>query len=688
MQTRAVLATLLVAVALLAGATSGAAGASGGSGGSDITQTTTLSLTPDAPGSVSATVSYDLPDNVTALTVTVPSSDRVTGANGFSRVSGDSYRWDGDTAAPSITLRESANRTFTGARALADRGVAGNGTATANATTIPPSTNAAVSTDTGYSFVDAGSWAIVPVPQFGSHWSWRGGGHVGLSRKTAVNGSGVAGSAMAYLGPYEEYDRRAHGQTFRLIVPAAAAKSMTESPNAVLSSLAEASGLLTVGQRDAVVREFAAPTTVNWGPAGLEYGGSDAWVRADSRLDAPEDVWLHEYVHTRQSYDASNATRWTTEATAEYYAGLLSLEEGNVTYDAFRRYLSRGGDAPYASAVLSDPETWRGPANYLKGALVVATLDRRIRLDSNRTRTFADVLAQMNADRGSVSRAEFLAAVAAAGGSDARNAAERYAGSSDAPRTFSDAAYRRAFGTTPPRLAYSFPSDAFAVRGPWRNASVLPGATLAVGETLAVNATVRNGGSDDGVYAATLYRNRSVVAATNGTVRSGGTAAVALTEPLDAPGNYTLVAGDHRLSVRVVRPAATTVQNVTVSPRSVNASAPVTVSVTAANPTSRPANGTYALTVDGTRRGSWSPHLPANATATGTFTLTFASGGTHTVTVGNESATVRVTGGSSTLPSLPDGSSVPSPGFGPLVALVGALAALGFVARRRGGRRD
>lgn len=704
MRTRALTLALLLVCAPVAGAGVGADAAQA-SHTSTITQTTTLSLTPETAGEIAATVRYDLPESVTALSVTAPSSQRVAAASGFTRADGNRYEWDGETESPSLTLRVPANRTFTGSRALdavrvRDGGVTLTGPHSARTGSVvnapgPDATESTAGRDGGdrsraadtadgaasregaYSFVDTGAWAITPIPQFGTHWSWRGVEHVGLERRTAVDGSGVAGTAMAYLGPHETYERRAHGQRLRLVVPAAA--SLRESPESVLDALADASGAMTGGARDAEVRVVAAPTSVNWGPSGLEYGGSDAWVRADSRLDVPENVWLHEYVHTRQAYTPTNATKWTLEGGAEYYAGLLTFQQGRVTYEEFRSYLARGTRDPSAGAVLAEPTTWRGLANYLKGALVVGTLDRRIRTATDAEHSFDAVLARLNADDDRVTQAEILDAVAAAGDDATRDAAARYTETDAVPEAWSYAAHEWAFGESPPRMAFALDGDALAAHGPWRNASldVATGTTtLATGETLDLNATVTNHGEHAGAYEATLRRNGTVVAEAGGRLDGGASTRVSLDATLTEADDYVLDLGYREIEIEVARPATPVVRSLSVNRSAVNASQPVEVTVAVANPSSHPANATYAITVDGRRTGMWTPYLAPNESVTGTFTVTFDSGGTHTVRVGERNATVEVSGG----------GPVPGvPGFGPVTGALGVLLGivLAVAARRQ-----
>ncbi|GGM67522.1 hypothetical protein J2752_000029 [Halarchaeum rubridurum] len=726
----------LVAVVLLAACAPAGVGVAGAAGDDGvITRTTTFSLTPETPGEVDATVAYDVPDPVTGLTVSLPSEGTavtVTDTDGFAATADGGYRWDGETARPTLTLAVDANRTRTrldAREASAARSATASaasasdaGATTAEPPTVEPTAaDGADASSAGYTFVDTGSWALVPVPRVGTQWRWRGG-DVTLDRETRVDGAGVAGENVVYLGPSETYERRAAGQSLRLVVPAAA--SLRESPGEILGALVSASRTLAVGERDPTVRLFAAPTGVRWATEGLEYGGSDAWVRADARLDVAADVWVHEYVHTRQAFETTTGTRWLTEASAEYYAAYLALADERIGYDAFRSHLARGTRASVADAVLAEPSTWVASADYRKGALVVGALDRRIQLATDGTRSFADVFARLN-DAGTVTETDFLDAVASVGGDDVRDAAARYTRTEAVPETWSAADYRRAFGTTPSRITYALGDDGYAVAGPWRNATAGSVPTLAVGETLTVRATVRNAGDRAGAYEVAIRRNASggtggdasggtsggpsadgtnddastdgeVLDAAGGTLDPGATASVSVSAAARDAGDYVVELGPRAVPVRVVRPTEPRVVDVSANRTRAGAGEPVGVRATVENPTAVPANATYDVAIDGERRTTWTPHLVANETRTATFVVTFPDAGTHTVTVADRTVSVAVAAGDGTgsetggvgdgtggVGDEHDGSGAGTTGGAPGFGLGVALAALLLVGARR-----
>ncbi|MFB6096675.1 MAG: hypothetical protein ABEJ74_04740 [Haloferacaceae archaeon] len=603
-----------------------------------------LSLTPDRPGEIRTTLAYDLPDGVRELNVTLPRDATVDHTDGFAGTDERHYAWDGETPSPTIVFDYRVNRTYGGSRAAPDAierppDAIADGASTGDAAATgrngePRAANGI--TGEGYSFVDAGSWAIAPVPPVSVAWSYVGTEPVGLEKSVSVDGEGATGGEMAYLGPMREYTADANGQHFRLVVPAAA--SMAASPETVLAALGQASGTLAVGARDEEVFYVAAPESVDWGPRGLEYGGSDAWVRADARLDEPTNVWLHEYVHTRQDYKPTTATAWTTEGMADYYAALLSLRQGRIDFRAFSDHLERGTRDAYADAVLADPGTWRRGANYLKGALVYGATDRQIRLAGDRS---ADaVFARLNADSDRVTQAEFLDAVAAAGSSQTGEFAREYTETRGTPELWSRREHVRAFPEERP-IAYEYESATYRATGPFRNRSVDPDATMVTGETLRVDLPVRNDGTAATTYEVLVRHDGSVVARRSGSLAADADATVSIAAPLAEPGTYTLVAGVHAVPFRVEPPAGVEVTGLSLSAATAEPGEQVTARVTVRNPAARPASGTVTV-VAGEVRTERRVALDAGATETVTVPVAFDAAGPHVVRVGNRTATVTV----------------------------------------------
>ncbi|MEE6210263.1 CARDB domain-containing protein [Salarchaeum sp. III] len=668
-------ATVLVAVLFLAAVAPAAGGVAGAAGSattasdvaaaqstSELVRTTTLRLTPDDSGAVAAVVEYDTPSNLASLDVRA-GTGTVVSTDGFTETE-NGLQWDNETATPSFTLSVEVNQTISGSRALPED---------VHAT---PDADAAQESG-GYSFVDVGEWAILPVPQFSSQWTSYGS--VTLSSSVAVAGEGAVGGNIAYLGPERTYTASENGQEFRLVVPAAA--SLAESPDDILASLTSASDSLQVGARDERVMTIAAPTSVDWGPAGLEYGGSDSWVLADSRLDTAGNVWLHEYVHTRQDFSTTSATQWVTEATAEYYGALLTLQQGRIGFDAFAEHLQRGTRSPYASAVLADPGTWTyNYANYVKGPLVYGNVDRVIRLASDGEHTAEDVLGRLNVDTdGTVTQSEFLAAIAAAGSDDVASYARRYTETRAVPDMWGREAHAEAFESATARLVASVPSDGVRVTGPYRNTTTGSVPTLVTGETTAVSVDVTNEGGADGSFTAALLRSGRALDTTDLSVAPGETATATVSATFDEAGQYTLTYGYETRTIRVREPASPNA-TVEVDATTVAPGDAVRVSLEASNPADYPANGTYPVVVDGETVETWTAALGPAETASFETTVTLDEPGAHTVRVGDRTFTVTVEETATTAAPSSTGST---PGFGVTATVVSALLAALVASRRR-----
>ncbi|WP_418286092.1 hypothetical protein [Halorubrum sp. DTA46] len=643
-----------------------------------------LSLTDD-PGTVGVTTRAEIPDRVTELEVTLYSAtDAPIDAEGFERVDdadrdGSVWAWDGRTDSPSLTYAMAANDTVEN-----DDGgpIAAGGT---------------------YRFVDAGEWALVQTPRTAAAWSYTGrfSGQVRLERETVVDGEGVASQSMAFLGPYEE---RVHEDRYRLIIPETA--DLTVDPDAVFSAFEGAETALGSDPAGGAVFAVAAPTgDVSWGVRGLQTGDADLWVRDGEPVDSADDVWTHEYVHTRQSYRAEASGAWFTEGSATYYAALFALDRGDVDFDDFERTLARGEREPGASAVLADPSTWSGNAEYVKGALVAAELDRRIRLASDGSASLATVLRELNDAPEPIANRDVLGAVesAAASGGDedaaaeVRATAERLTSTSQTPTTWDRAAHAEAFGETPARIGYGLDADGVQATGAFRNRSVeRDPVELVANETLALSVGVSNTGGSTGSYDLTLRVDGESVAERNGTVEPGGETAVRFERAFREPGEHEVRVGSETLSVVVTEPAPVLVRGVTADRDAVEAGESVRVTATVGNDAAIPAEGVVEFVADGAVLATERVRLDATAETTVSRDLALdASGGSGPVTVrvvgpvDEASATVDVAGGVP-LGGVTDGEV---PGFGPATALVAVLSALAVLASgvpsvRNGRRRE
>ena len=135
-----------------------------------------------------------------------------------------------------------------------------------------------------------------------------------------------------------------------------------------------------------------------------KYGSTSIYVDASSDPDSPDNVFFHEYVHTRQEYTLEEDMHWFTEASATYYAALLEQRQNSEvdSEDALRSLESWS----FPDSMLSRPDDWESQrVPYEKGSRVLATLDTKIRASSDSK--LLTVFRWMNAQDDSVSYEEF-----------------------------------------------------------------------------------------------------------------------------------------------------------------------------------------------------------------------------------------------------------------------------------------
>jgi hypothetical protein len=660
------------------------AGAGAGAGRGSATAATVgtinvthrLFLTPDEPGEIRVRTEFAVPENVASLTAFLDEGATIVDTAGLTATGNRSVEWDGDTSRATVTYDRPANET---GRKAGPEGAGGD-----------------------LLLADTGDWAIVERPSVGLEYRYRGS--VSVTRTATVDGSGVVGTALAYLGPYDVEKRSAHRQTFRLVVPRAAA--LAEPRADILVAVGYASDALRVGDRDRSVLLLAAPTTVEWGVEGLQAGDADLYVTADERLDRPDSTWLHEYVHTRQHFDLGSDLRWFQEASATYYAALLTLEENRIGFGDFRNLLDRGTAHRYREVVLSRRATWVRGGAYYKGALVAGELDRLLRRASGGAATLQTVVGRMNGEPDFDGDA-LLSAIERHGG-DLRTAADRYTTTRATPSPWSVSEHQATFGQLPARIEVALPArsnaTAWHVDGPYRN-EPLPAADrrLVTGESLTVAVPVTNAGGTAGEYVFAVRLGDRSVASRSGTVESGRTRRERVRlQPTTAGVHDLSVAGD-AVGITVVEPAPLGVDGIAVNRTAVDRGAAIRATANVRNDASLPGETDLSITVDGRPVESRTVRLvPGERTAVSTV-LRFEEPGTYRVAAGNESVPVTVEPGPTTPttattaadggadPTIDPGTD-PAPtsttdaggaGFGLPVALL-AVAILAGLAGRRG----
>ena len=487
----------------------------------ELRLTTTLDRTPEQVGEITATVTAEIPSQFRELTLQLPADARVVATRGFTRAADGSVAWDGNSNPATVTYRTDAT-----VRSGADQPGA-EGT---------------------YRFADTANWSLIRIPSVGDIGGRIVGDEPEIVRETEIDGPGVAGDQIAFLGEYDRRTRTAHGQTFQLVVPDAA--KLDAEPREIFASVTDASDRLRVGDRDDRVLMIAAPTgEIEWAVRGIQTGDSDFWVRADEPLDTPANNWVHEYVHTRQAYTAAEDARWLTEATATYYAALLTLESDRVGFDRFKRLLAQGEAEPQASAVMTDPNTWENFANYRKGALVVGELDRQIRVATDGKATLDTLMRAINSHEGELTAAAVGGYIEAIAGEETAGAATAATTANTVDPMWSRDSHTAAFGAEPARFAFRFADKAPIVRN--GGGQPLPESgnlTIGVNETVTIGVTVENVGGTVGDYEFP-FRVGDTSATRTGRLEPGETVTHRFDRRFTDPGSYRIDVGGETVHI-------------------------------------------------------------------------------------------------------------------------------------------
>ncbi len=364
-----------------------------------VVQTVTYRRTPNATGTIRATQRYRVRGNVSSLVVYNYSHGRVVNATGFGERENGRWRWDRETSEPSVTLRVAVNRSsrqFSGLR-----------------------------------WVDVGNWSLAnPRTDFAyrdadrEEWvySWQETPRVDQRSRVRSDDTGFAGPAVVYLGEYDSFTTNATNQTVRLVRPADA--DMATDPDRVLEVLSTASRQLRVGARDDVVNAFAGPTPLRYGgtTANAQGAAQDFWVSASAGAGGPPNTWIHEYVHTRQSFVLGPEMTWFREASAHYYAGVLSLRTAPSRADEFEQFIGTLRSDRGSNATLTEQSSWSTTyVPYAKGARALAALDGRIRNATDGNRTLQHVFGRLNEHDGLVTYDVFASAVGNVSGESQRD---------------------------------------------------------------------------------------------------------------------------------------------------------------------------------------------------------------------------------------------------------------------------
>ena len=626
-------------------------------------------LTPNEAGQIDVQWQFEIPDSVVNMTVRKPDAATDIEVSGFIE-NQDSFVWEDSaqtTATPSVTFTFQANET---------------------------------TEDGAMKYADTGDWALIKRPPIASlsRYYYRGT-EPSITRTNVTAGEGVVANAMVYMGEYEMTTRSEHGQQFRLVVPEAA--TPTADSTDIFDSVTAASDTLRVGDRDETVTMFAAPTTVPWGVAGLQRGDNAFYTVANLSVDDPNNTWIHEYVHTRQDFTTRDSTRWFIEASAEYYAAQLTLQQGRIDFDSFSDSLSLGADRRYDDVVLANPDSWHDSADYEKGGLAAGELDRRIRLASEKSNSLQTTFQQLNSYDSSITigQQRFISAIETAGGTTVGDTARQFTETTEGPEMWSQRQHDDAFSALPAQFSYTFPavgSSGLQVRGPYRNGTASSN-RLVTGETLVADIAVENVGGTRGSYNLTIARDGVPIVNRTGTAAAGEVVTETVAVDFTTAGTYRFSTGTDSLRVHVEKPATVSVADVFTNRTTIEGSGAVRVTAVVTNGDDRPGTGVVAIQQGDTTLIERDVSLDSGEATDIVATATLSELGTTVFSAGNKSVDVTVEEVSTPTPkevttgdseqntdnqnSDDDTAGSSGPGFGVVGALV-AIVALLVVAHR------
>jgi hypothetical protein len=335
-----------------------------GSSDTVVEQRFTYEFTPSRDGTFDVTMSFETTQDLRDLCINVPEHYDVVSRDGFE--SGGSYYhcpyyWDGNSSLPEITFR-------------------------VNSTTQDSSTT---------EYFEGETWGLTSFYSWNQYRvegdvDWRSVDDPSDPRtetNRVVSNEGVAGDSMTYFGAADVTEWAVNDERFRLVLP----EGVSVDRDAIRGSLSMSARSLDIGGRSDSVTIFATRDPIR---SGGRARSDSAWVHEDMRVHDVNNVWVHEYVHTRQEWSPATEIEWLTEGSAEYYAALAAYRQESASFAAFHSHVSQKEDA---SVVLSNGRAAEDTgAEYTKGSRVVAALDRKIRVATDGNRTFEDVLYLVN----------------------------------------------------------------------------------------------------------------------------------------------------------------------------------------------------------------------------------------------------------------------------------------------------
>lgn len=238
---------------------------------------------------------------------------------------------------------------------------------------------------------DGYRWALVSTRQFVRI------GYFPTTNRFEFRGAGprtAATETFTYYGNPQVEQRSRNGFTVRVV--AREGSRFASNPDALFETAFRSREALDIGARNPGLTIFARPESRAF--AVGRGGGDSIWV--SSQLDNPVPTTAHEFVHTRQRFNsprnATERTRWLTEATADYLGSRIAYRRCAIG-GGYEEFVRRNTVDDHENARLTRPETWEGRgAPYDKGGRVLAALDVRVREATDGQATLVDIVRRLN----------------------------------------------------------------------------------------------------------------------------------------------------------------------------------------------------------------------------------------------------------------------------------------------------
>lgn len=325
--------------------------------------TATFTVTPHTHSSAHAEprryrgqLTYHVPPNTSNFTLTVtrtPANATVIPSTGFTQTAPTEYRWTGNTTTPTLAI------TFT-----ADH-------------------------PTGREPVRGPSWAVATKPGITHTVSQAGTRYCGGLNSALVNtsvttpgGWNVSTSPRKLLltqsGQTTVTRTLTNGSQLRVIVPSAPLHPNTQTRlGDLLDRLHRTSQRLTVGCHRNITWFVLPYSNQNGGITYFHDGTATVWVAGQSLARTDAELWVHEYVHTRQCFQLTQEMEWITEASASYYEEIYPYK--TMQNRAHFRLPSSFTSPVHNESTLTQPATWTTEElPYDKGAKVLMYLEYQL----------------------------------------------------------------------------------------------------------------------------------------------------------------------------------------------------------------------------------------------------------------------------------------------------------------------